>query len=163
MKKFMTVLLSGFLAFSAVDLSAHGEEISHAAGSYYSSTHIHWLSNYSDAIREAQASSKPILILFTGTNWCPACQKLERDALSKPEFAQAIGNRFVFLKINIQRPEDAVLDSPYKTLIDRYGIEAYPSMIVVDANGQKLFSVNYRSGGPDIYARELIQRLNQPR
>ena len=82
--------------------------------------------------------------------------------LNHPEFTQAVAQRFVFLKAEFpDYSEAAVMASPYKPLLDRYGVNAFPTIIVVNANGQMLFTVNYREGGPQLYAQELLQKLNQ--
>lgn len=125
---------------------------------------INWFRSYSDAVALSQSTSKPILILFTGTGWCPACMKLDREVLNRPEFGQSVGQKFVFLKAEFpDYSEDSVMRSPYKPLLDRYNVSAFPTMVVVNANGQKLYTVNYRDGGPQAYAQELLQKLNTNR
>jgi thioredoxin-related protein len=128
---------------------------------------INWTKNYSDAVELAQSTSKPILILFTGTNWCPACMKLEREVLKNSEFVQGVGQKFVFLKAEFpDYSEKGMLNSPYKPLFDRYKIDVFPTIVVVDALGEKLFIVNYQKAGPQAYIHELLQKLhhhNQPK
>lgn len=122
---------------------------------------INWLRTYSEAISLSQSTSKPIVILFTGTGWCPACMKLEREVLKNPEFTQAVGQKFVFLLAEFpDYSESAVLASPYKALLDRYGVSQFPTMVVTNANGQKLYTVDYREGGARMYAQELLQKSN---
>lgn len=122
---------------------------------------INWLRSYSEAVALSQSTSKPILILFTGTGWCPACMKLEREVVSNPEFAQLVSQKFVFLKADFpDYSERSVMASPFKPLLDRYGIDAFPTLVVINANGQKLYTVNYRNGGPKDYAQELLQKIN---
>jgi thiol:disulfide interchange protein len=128
----------------------------------YVSNQINWLRSYSEAVALSQSTSKPIAILFTGTGWCPACMKLERTVLTHPEFAQAVGQKFVFLKAEFpDYSEPAVMASPYKPLLDRYGVNAFPTIVVINANGQQLYTVNYREGGAQAYAQELLQKLNR--
>lgn len=128
----------------------------------YAGNQVNWLRSYSEAVALSQSTSKPIAILFTGTGWCPACMKLERAVLKHPAFAQAVAQKFVFLKAEFpDYSEAAVMASPYKPLLDRYGVNAFPTIVVVNANGQMLYTVNYREGGPQVYAQELLQKLNQ--
>jgi thiol-disulfide isomerase/thioredoxin len=137
-------------------------QTSNSSQNLYAVNHINWLRNYSDAVALSQSTSKPIAILFTGTGWCPACMKLERTVLNNPEFAQAVAQRFVFLKAEFpDYSESAVMASPYKPLLDRYGVNAFPTIVVVNTNGQMLYTVNYREGGPQAYAQELLQKLTQ--
>lgn len=123
---------------------------------------ISWLRTYSEAVALSQSTSKPIVILFTGTGWCPACMKLEREVLKNPEFTQAVGQKFVFLLAEFpDYSESAVMASPYKPLLDRYGVSQFPTMVVINANGQKLYTVNYREGGARMYVQELLQKNMQ--
>lgn len=123
---------------------------------------ITWLKNYSDAVALSLSTSKPIAILFTGTGWCPACMQLERNVLTKVEFARSVGQSFVFLKAEFPDYSDSsVTASPYKPLLDRYGVKEFPTFVVIKANGQLLYTVNYRAGKPETYAQEMLQKLNQ--
>ncbi len=173
MKNMVTLFSSAIFLFSLSSLMAQPGQFSNPG--YYStpphssfnstpSGAINWTRSYADAIALSQSTSKPIVILFTGTGWCPACMKLEREVLNRPEFAQAVGQKFVFLKAEFpDYSEEAIMHSPYKPLVDRYGINAFPTMVIVNASGQQLYTVNYRDGGPSIYAQELLQKLNQTR
>lgn len=152
----MTLVLSSALSgpcFAAIPTALTSQN-------QYASNHsISWLNNYSEAVSLSQSSSKPILILFTGTNWCPACMILERKVLNQSEFAQAVAQKFVFLKAEFPDYSNAA-NSPYKPLLDRYNINEFPSIVVVDANGTVLYRVSYKEGGPQAYAQELLQKLN---
>lgn len=121
---------------------------------------IKWLNSFSAAQQQARANSKPILILFTGTQWCPACIKLEKDVLMKPEFMDAVKNRFVFVKAEFPKyDENSIKASPYFSLMERYGISLFPTLIIVDADGNHLFTVNYKAAAPQAYAEELNNKL----
>jgi cytochrome oxidase Cu insertion factor (SCO1/SenC/PrrC family) len=88
--------------------------------------------------------------------------KLERQVLQRPEFAQAVGQFFIFLKAEFPvYSESAIASSPYKALLDRYNVNNFPTMIVVNADGQQLYTVNYREGGPQAYIQDLLQNLNR--
>lgn len=124
------------------------------------SNRLQWQNKFSEAVALSQSTSKPIAILFTGTSWCPACQKLEREVMSQPEFAQLVGQKFVFLKAEFpEYSENSLMKSPFKPLLDRYGINSFPTIVVINANGQELYRVNYRQGGPQAYAQEMLQKL----
>jgi protein disulfide-isomerase len=168
MKKQISLALGSALLLSTTLLIAQpsyppgNSRMNSASYNANPSGQINWLKSYNDAVALSQSTSKPIVILFTGTGWCPACVKLEREVINRPEFAQAVGQRFVFLKAEFpDYSESAVMASPYKPLLDRYGVNAFPTLVVVDANGQQLYTVNYQQGGPQAYAQELLQKLSQ--
>lgn len=165
MKKLATLVFGSAVLLSTTLLMAQPSYPTYPAGGHPISNpsgQINWLRNYSEAVALSQSTSKPIVILFTGTGWCPACMKLERQVINHPEFAQAVGQKFVFLKAEFpDYSEGAVAASPYKPLVDRYGISAFPTIVVINANGQQLYTVKYREGGPQMYAQELLQKLQQ--
>lgn len=159
MMKKMIYLLTGVSLACFAALSA---QANYAQANAYAPSQINWLNSYEEAVKQSQMSSKPILILFTGTSWCPACMKLERDVLRRPEFAQAISQRFIFLKAEFPAfAANTMNTSPYRALAERYGIDAFPSIVVINGNGQQLFTVEYKAGGPEIYVQELNQKLGQ--
>lgn len=163
MKKLTKMLLGSAFMLSSALLMAQPSASSLPSLNSAAAGKINWLQTYSDAVAQSQSASKPIVILFTGTGWCPACMKLEREVISSPEFAQAVGDKFVFLKADFPNySESAVSASPFKPLMDRYHVEAFPTLVVINANGQLLYTVNYRDGGPRAYAQELLQKLGQP-
>ena len=128
------------------------------------SNSIHWHTDYGQAVEAAKSSSKPIFILFTGTNWCPACGLLERNVLSHPQFNKDISDKFVFLKAEFpDNSERGFSTSPYRSLKDRYGIQAYPTMIVVDVHGNRLFVVDYQNAGPEKYMQDIMYKLGKIR
>src|SRR5688572_31835841 len=64
----MKKLLSAFFVFAlALTLRAHSGD---------------WLTDIEAAKKKAAAENKPILALFTGSDWCPACIKWEKEVFS---------------------------------------------------------------------------------
>ena len=36
-----------------------------------------WLTSFDSAMAEAESTGKPVLVVFTGSDWCPHCRTLE--------------------------------------------------------------------------------------
>lgn len=115
-----------------------------------------WVTRYEEAVQLGKESNKPILILFTGTTWCPACRVLEREVLTHPQFIKDVSQKFIFLKIEFTSAPSA---SPLKALADRYGVRVYPTIVVINPDGTRLFVVNYKQGRAGEYSRELLGQL----
>ena len=64
-----------------------------------------WTFNYEGALARAKAEGKYTLLLFTGSWWCPHCQALERDVLTKNGFKNYVAEQGYYL---------AALDFPYR-------------------------------------------------
>jgi thiol:disulfide interchange protein len=160
--KWLKTLCLSISMISALSLTAQSGNYSYSQQTDMSTSQINWLTSYDQAIAQSKASSKPVLILFTGTTWCPACMKLERDVLNRPEFLQAVASRFVFLKAEFpDYSQGGTNASPFKPLLDRYNINSFPTMLVINANGQPLYTVPYQSGGAQAYIQQFMRQSNQ--
>ncbi len=45
-----------------------------------------WYLNYDEAKKAAKAENKPIVILFTGSDWCPPCRALRKEVFPNAIF-----------------------------------------------------------------------------
>lgn len=121
-------------------------------------TGIVWLTNYEEALDKAKQNSLPLILFFTGSDWCSWCNKLEKEAFDTNEFAQAAGNRFVFLKLDspLYSPSSPQITAQNKQLQAKYDIRSFPTVIILDSTGQQQIGVTgYRPGGGLQYAEHL--------
>lgn len=123
---------------------------------------INWLQNYDEAIRTARASSKPIVILFTGSDWCTWCIKLEDEALNTQEFADAAGDKFVFVKLDfpLNRTQPADIAAQNKRLQKQFAVQGYPTVVILDSEQRSIGTTGYRPGGGKQYATYLLQLID---
>jgi thioredoxin-related protein len=92
--------------------------------------------DYGEALNASQARNRPMLILFTGSDWCPYCQALQSEVLSSNEFQQYINSHFVFLTVDELR-NTPVMDDEKKRVADleqKFGPSGFPSLLVVSSD-----------------------------
>lgn len=105
-----------------------------------------WSNDYDTAIRDSRNTGRPIMLVFTGSDWCLWCQKLERDILSKPEFSKWSKK---LIKIEVDFPQSTSLSQKIadrnQQLLQRYGkhVESYPTVLFVNAKGKVLAKTGY--------------------
>jgi protein disulfide-isomerase len=116
------------------------------AGSAGSQQQIKWFDDYSKASAEAKASNKPIVLFFTGSDWCGWCKKMVKEIFQTPGFAQEAGNDFIFVDVdfpmNKKLPENIVAQNA--SLKSKYGITGYPTLIILDPQGNFIAETGYR-------------------
>lgn len=124
---------------------------------------VQWMSNYQQGMQQAQQSGKPLLVLFTGSDWCSWCKKLEQEILSRPEFEQSLANRFVFVKLDfpLYKTGDPAETERNKTIQKQFDVQGFPTIVIVSANGQKIGSAGYQPMSPKAYADHLLQIARQ--
>jgi thiol-disulfide isomerase/thioredoxin len=106
-----------------------------------------WLSKMDRAQKEAAELGLPILLLFTGTEWCPYCIQLEEEILSKDEFKKFADQNLVLLKVELA-PGSELTSKADEALAEKYGKGA-PKYLVLDSAGTQLAAQRgYQKGTP---------------
>ncbi len=118
---------------------------------------IQWHKQYEYALQEASKSSKPLFILFTGSDWCAWCQKFEQEVLSQPAFAQALSDQYVFLKIDfrLDLKSNTAVFHDYQLLKNRYKAKGFPSVVLINPKEQVIAKTGYQEGGADKYVQHM--------
>ncbi len=109
-----------------------------------------WHQSFGDAVAEAKSSGRPLLIDFTGSDWCHWCIKLDQEVFEKSEFKEWAEKNVVLLKLDF--PQSMKLE---KDLVEQndalqqvFAIRGYPTVIFADASGKLLGRYGYDKGGP---------------
>lgn len=96
-----------------------------------------WLTDFDAAKARAAQEGKAVLIDFTGSDWCGYCIKLRRDVFDKENFADYAKDKFILLEID--QPRKAKMDpaqlAANRKLAETYGVDGYPTVLVVDSEG----------------------------
>ncbi|HOX09415.1 MAG TPA: thioredoxin family protein, partial [Candidatus Omnitrophota bacterium] len=87
---------------------------------------ITWAGNLNSALKEAKSKNKPVMADFY-TDWCGWCKKLDRDTYADPEVAN-LAKKFICVKVNGDK---------YPTLVSKYGVSGYPTIIFLGPAGDK--------------------------
>jgi len=123
---------------------------------------ISWLTSYEEAINQSKEQTKPLVLFFTGSDWCTWCNKLEEEALNTPAFADEIKDKFIFVKLDypMQKKLSAALIDQNKQLQEKYDIRSFPTIIILDTDQQQIGITGYRPGGGKPYADHLKKMMH---
>jgi len=69
----------------------------------YTAANEGWLVKLDEAFEESQATGKPIMANFTGSDWCGWCIRLEKAVFSKEEFKSWAEDNVVLLELDFPR------------------------------------------------------------
>jgi protein disulfide-isomerase len=116
-----------------------------------------WLTDYSQALAASKTQNKPVLMDFTGSDWCGWCMKLDREVFEKPEFKSYAAQRFILLKVDFPRGKTlaAKEKAQNEQLASQYGIQGFPTLVVLKPDGSKAGELGYVPGGPKAFIAEL--------
>jgi thioredoxin-related protein len=121
-----------------------------------------WFNDYKKAQQEAKANNKFLLLDFTGSDWCGWCKKLDSEILSQSQFENYARENLVLLEVDFPRakPQSVELRKQNQELAQQYQVEGFPTIVVLDGDGQKLWQ--YDGYFPDGLAA-FIARLEKLR
>lgn len=121
---------------------------------------LKWTTDFPAAQAEAKQSGKPLLVNFTGSDWCFWCVRLKEEVFNTPAFAET-AEKFVLVELdfpqNIEQPE--ALRAQNRKLAETYAVGGYPTILLLDANGRAFATTGYQRGGPEAYSKHLAELL----
>ncbi len=124
---------------------------------------VPWSEDYAQAVATAKAHKRPILVNFTGSDWCGYCIRMRQEIFDTGIFAAWANDRFVLLECDFPRsrslPPEVVRQN--EELADRYQIRGFPTILVLDDQGRVLASSGYQRGGAAAWIANLEQELDR--
>jgi len=125
-----------------------------------------WLDDFHRAQDEAKSSHKLLLLNFTGSDWCGWCIRLDQDVFSQSDFKDYASKNLVLLELDFPRPggsrwqgQAAELKKQNLELARQYEVQGFPTLIVLDGNGQKLWRFEGYLPGADLIAQ--LEKLHK--
>ncbi len=124
-----------------------------------------WLTDFKAATAIAKEKKLPILVDFSGSDWCGWCIKLEKEVFSKKEFKEYAAKNLVLVLADFPqakkqtdevKKQNQALQAKYKN-----EIEGYPTVLLLDADGKVIAKTGYQPGGPEKYVKHLKKLLKK--
>ncbi len=156
MKRMMTMLLMVGMCVTMVGCAMAEDGPAGAA-------HGNWFTDFAKAKEVAAAKSLPILMDFSGSDWCGWCIKLDREVFSQEAFVKyAEGSLVLFLADFPARkklPDEVVKQN--QALAEKYEVRGYPTVLLIDAKGDVIAQTGYQRGGADAYVAHIKKLLEK--
>jgi thioredoxin-related protein len=117
-----------------------------------------WMTDLPKAQAKAKAENKMVLMDFTGSDWCGWCIKFKKEALDTPEFADYATKNLVLVEVDFpnKKPQSDELKKANKALASKYGVDGYPTFVVLSKDGKEIGrQVGYEPGGAKAFIAKL--------
>jgi thioredoxin-related protein len=119
--------------------------------------------DYPMAVERATKLDKPLLLAFLGTDWSLTSLKLDREVFDQPAFADNTKYDFLMCKLHFyqtqERPPEILAQN--SALAEKYGIETFPTVVVLRSSGEEIGRLGYIAGGVEKFGaavNEMIAR-----
>lgn len=153
MKKLLFIIMLTFSSFLAT--AQEGE--------------LTWLTSMDKAMEISAKEKKPIMLFFTGSDWCGWCIRLQKEVFYKPEFVKWAKEKVVLVELDFPRRKqlDPALQQQNYGLQNALKVQGYPTIWFITAEKKadgnvslsQLGSTGYVAGGPEAWLNGANQIL----
>lgn len=115
-----------------------------------------WKTNFELVKKEAVTQHKPILLVFSGSDWCAPCIKLDKSIWQSAEFNEYSATNLILERADFPKKKQNQLDADLKKqnegLAQRYNKDGvFPLVVVLNSNGEVLGKTSYKNVTPNEY------------
>ncbi len=119
-----------------------------------------WQTNFEEAKKIATDQDKNIIVVFSGSDWCAPCIKLDKNIWQSETFKQEAKEEWVLVKANFPRKKANELSKEQtehnRKLAEKYNVEgSFPLVVVLDKNGKVLGKMGFKNVSPEEYIKMI--------
>lgn len=124
-----------------------------------------WKTSFTEAKSQAAAENKNILLVFSGSDWCAPCIKLDKTIWQSEEFKSESAQKWVIYKADFPKKKanllPAELTESNKKLAEQYNKAGnFPLVLLLNPAGSVLGISGYKNVSPQEYI-QLIHSFEQ--
>jgi len=143
MKRTKIIMMAALIGLAAVQVTVAEE--------------TQWATYQPKAVETAKAQQKLVLLNFTGSDWCPWCIKLDKEVFDTPEFKKYAAANLVLVEVDFpnHKPQPAAVEKANRELQEKYNIDEFPTVLVLNGDGKTVGKLGYQEGGPTKFIAAL--------
>ncbi|SHG22837.1 Thioredoxin-related protein [Flavobacterium segetis] len=120
-----------------------------------------WKSDFEVAKKQAASENKNILLVFSGSDWCAPCIKLDKTIWQSEEFKKEADQNWIIYRADFPKKKANLLSGDLtasnKKLADRYNKSGnFPLVLLLDKSGTVLGITGYKN----VSSQEYIQLIH---
>jgi thioredoxin-related protein len=120
-----------------------------------------WLLKYDAAMAQAKKTGRPVLVDFTGSDWCSWCIRLKKEVFDTKAFIEWAKDHVILLELDYparaKQPKDIVEQN--EKLQKKYNVEGFPTVLFLDSKGKVIAQTGYLAGGPSVWIKKAESLL----
>ncbi|MBU0475073.1 MAG: thioredoxin family protein [Bacteroidetes bacterium] len=148
MKKISVLLLATFILIGCAN--------NNQANDKSSKNGLVWHTNVEKAIEIGKKENKPVLVQFSGSDWCKWCIKLNNEVLDTKGFANFAKDNLVLVNLDFPHaPQTDFVKNYNRMQMNKYGVQGFPTVLLLDKTGKLVFQTGYQPGGPVAYIQHI--------
>ncbi len=119
-----------------------------------------WNYNFEEAKKLAAEQNKNIVIVFSGSDWCAPCIKLDKNIWQSDAFKKEAGDNWIIVKADFPRKKANTLSKEQtehnRKLAEKFNLEgSFPLVVVLDKTGKVLGKMGFKNVSPEEYIKMI--------
>lgn len=137
-----------FIVLFSANLSAQKEQLT-------------WYTDLNEASKISAKTNKPLMLFFTGSDWCVWCVRLQKEVFLTDDFKKWAAENVILVDVDFPKDkskQSIELQNQNNLLARQYEVRGYPTVWFVAAAGSagnyqysKLGQSGYMAGGPSVW------------
>ena len=117
-----------------------------------------WHTDINEASAIAKKENKPMMLFFTGSDWCGWCVRLQKEVFNTTEFEKWAKENVVLVELDFpkNKPQSEAIKTQNRALQQQFAVRGYPTCWFVrpekmsdgKTNLVQIGSKGYEAGGP---------------
>jgi thioredoxin-related protein len=122
-----------------------------------------WTYDLKEAKILASQQQKNILLVFSGSDWCAPCIKLDRQIWQSESFKTHAKKNLILVRADFPKRKNnqlpKALQDKNNALAERYNSNGYfPLVLLLDSKGEVLNQLGYKNISPEDYITTLYEK-----
>jgi thioredoxin-related protein len=121
-----------------------------------------WQTNYKSALEQAAKENKPVLLDFTGSDWCGWCIKLNKETFSQSEFKDFAKKNLILVELDFPKsnPQTAEVKKQNEELQQKFNVHGFPTLVLLNSQGKEITrNAGYLPGGSKAFIAWIEQAV----
>ena len=125
-----------------------------------------WQKDYAAALAQSKETGKPLLMVFSGSDWCKPCIMLRDQIFVQDGFSEWAKNNVVCVCLDFPAQKKnrlpQVLQEQNESLAERFNPNGiFPLVVLLNSNEAVLGSLGYLDVAPVEYIKEIEKITNK--
>ena len=125
-----------------------------------------WFTDFEQSKEAAGVSNKVILMVFSGSDWCKPCIRLDQNVFQDESFRDYAREHLVLLKVDFPRKRENKLENDQRVqneaLAEKYNkTGSFPLVLVLDSTGEVVCAINRPPADPGAMIKIIDEYIHK--
>ena len=127
-----------------------------------------WTTSYDEAVEQSKRTKTPIMLYFSGSDWCPWCKRLSHEVFDTQDFVAWTQGRVILVVVDFPRQSQLPVEIANKNheLQQKFGnhLKSYPTALFLNPDEEVIVTLGYQPDGKHAWmnrAQKFIAKNDQ--